>query len=344
MEYSTVTPCEDDNESMNEIILSEKEYPFILNDKKYSLLTSFWSKYVNFKFKESNKITFLYHENKCKLDLIIGTLNLDSKTNYKEILAIIDDAYLNNKISINFEKDNSIIIIIKCIIKNKEKQIDVHLKQKDSDIKEKFEIICNEINYLKNEKKDCKEEKKNELQKEFFDINDINNISNKKIKENLKDINILENKIKALEASLQIIQKQINILINEIIETKNRTKSSITEKKKIKFKEDLPISILICGNKIDKSFINPFLKEKNKLKTQNKDYYEEYNFNFGWKIKYFKEGLENSNFEILSHSIKNNSLDNNIILCFINDSLRKAINVITYFGFNFPKSDIFIVF
>ena len=191
MEYSTITPCEDDNESLNEIILSEKEYSFILNDIKYSLLTSFSSKNINFKFKASNKITFLYHENKYKLDLIISTLNLDSKTNYKEILGLIDDAYLNNKISINFENDNSIIIIIKCIIKNTEKQIDIQLKQKDSDIKEKFEIICNEINYLKNEKKDSKEEKKNELQKGFLDINDINNISNKKIKENLKAINIL---------------------------------------------------------------------------------------------------------------------------------------------------------
>ena len=101
------------------------------------------------------------------------------------------------------------------------------------------------------------------------------------------------------------------------------------------------MNILINGIKINKEFIMPFIKEKNKLKSQNKEY-EEYNYFYGWKFKLFKEGLEKNNLDNLNNNIKQSN--NNILICFINDSLEKANDVIKYLGTNFPKSDLFIIF
>ena len=340
MEYLTITPNPDVNKKINESILSEKEYSFKINEKNYTLIISNYNSYINFKFTESNIIIFVCYENKYTLEQINHLLDLDSNKNYEEILELINDAYLNKQIYIIFEKDCSIRLIIKIIIKNKENKINIKLVRKDLDINEKFEILVNEINYLKDEKKDSKKEKINEIQKSLYDIN---NLVNEKLKEKSNTINILENKIESIEESLLIYKNQMNILINEIIELKN--KSKISEKKKIKYyKEDLPLNILICGIKIDKSYMSQFLKEKNKIKFQKRDDYEEYSYYYGWKFKFFKEGLEKNNLNIIYNNIKQNNLNNNVLVCFINDSLTKAFEIINYFGLNCPKSDIFIIF
>ena len=69
-------------------------------------------------------------------------------------------------------------------------------------------------------------ERINQIQIGLFDIKGL---VNEKLKQNSETINLLHNKIKTIEESMQIQQNQINILIDEIVESKHKSKN--TEKK-----------------------------------------------------------------------------------------------------------------
>lgn len=103
----------------------------------------------------------------------------------------------------------------------------------------------------------------------------------------------------------------------------------------IRVKQNLPMNILVCGIKIKDKFIKSLFNDKVKQSFKNKGSYEEYDYSYGWKFQFFKEGLEEYNLNLLDEKIKADFKDNifkDTILCFIDNSLEKAKDVIIHFS------------
>ena len=114
------------------------------------------------------------------------------------------------------------------------------------------------------------------------------------------------------------------------------------------YKDELPMNILICGIEIKENYITSLFDDKIKKSSRyiSEYKYTEYKYNYGWKFQFFEEGLENNNLDIISKKIQNDfskmssssnksDLENgfkDIIVCFIEDSLDKAKEVITFFS------------
>lgn len=102
----------------------------------------------------------------------------------------------------------------------------------------------------------------------------------------------------------------------------------------ISIKKDITMNVLVCGSKIEKLFIQSLFNDKIKTSYKNNDDYEEYNYSYGWKFQFFKEGLKTENLDLIFKKIekdfKSNTF-NDTIVCFIGDSLENAKNVIKYF-------------
>ena len=115
---------------------------------------------------------------------------------------------------------------------------------------------------------------------------------------------------------------------------------------KSKFKNDLPMNILVCGIEIKQNYITSLFDDKVKKSSKyiNKYKYIEYNYSYGWKFQFFDEGLDETKLQNIQNKIKNdfsnitkneNSIENTFkdtIVCFIDDSLEKAKEVITFFS------------
>ena len=115
-----------------------------------------------------------------------------------------------------------------------------------------------------------------------------------------------------------------------------------------KYKKELPMNILVCGIEIKENYIISLFDDKiKKNSTYINDYqYTEYKYLFGWKFQFFKEGLEEENLNNIYNKIKNDfkessnptkkdSFENTFkdtIVCFVEDSLEKAKEVITFFN------------
>ena len=112
-------------------------------------------------------------------------------------------------------------------------------------------------------------------------------------------------------------------------------------------KKDIPMNVLVCGSKIEKLFIKSLFNDKIKKSYKNKDDYEEYNYSYGWKFQFFKEGLNKENLDLIFKKIeedfKSNTF-NDTIVCFIGDSLENAKNVIKYFSEKAAIFQTFIIF
>ena len=103
----------------------------------------------------------------------------------------------------------------------------------------------------------------------------------------------------------------------------------------INIKKDLPMNILVCGINIKKVFIKSLFDDKVKETYKNKGNYDEYSYSYGWKFQLFKEGLEENNLNLIDEKLKLDFKNNNLrdtIVCFIDDSLEKAKQVIIHFS------------
>jgi hypothetical protein len=156
-------------------------------------------------------------------------------------MKLVDSCFSNNKLSIKFDINKDINIIIKYPILYDELECSLKLIKTESNINEKFEIILNEISLLKKDKNIEINEKFKNIEKLILDLKD--NIS-KKLEDNLNMINELKDKI----------EKNKNNLINNNKEEKEKEKEN--------------------NNKINKEFIEH--KEKYE-KTVNEILVEEKN-------------------------------------------------------------------
>ena len=124
------------------------------------------------------------------------------------------------------------------------------------------------------------------------------------------------------------------------------------KEEKVKFNQDLPMNILIFGIDIKENFImnlfNDKCKKSGKYIDNNKYNYKEYNYSYGWNFQFFDEGLEEENLEQIKAKIEDDykiSSENkgslkksfkDTIICFLDNSLEKAKEVISFFD-DIPK-------
>ena len=116
----------------NQEIKNKKEYIFEINNIKYKLFVYIQNKYINFKIIKLDEISLFNYNIKYELKQIINILNInnDLYDNLSKIMKLIDDAYLNNKISINNNINNEINIKIKLTIGFKEYKCIIKLNKK----------------------------------------------------------------------------------------------------------------------------------------------------------------------------------------------------------------------
>ena len=114
------------------------------------------------------------------------------------------------------------------------------------------------------------------------------------------------------------------------------------------YKDDLPMNILVCGIQIKENYITSLFNDKIKKSSRyiSEYKYTEYKYLYGWKFQFFEEGLEKNNLDNIAKKIQNDfkemtrssnkkTLENTFkdtIVCFIEDSLDKAKEVITFFS------------
>ena len=197
----------------------KKEYNIEINNEKYNLEISIDNHLINIKINKINNLELIYYENKYNLKEINNILCINSNIykNLEEVLEFIDLAYKNNKIIINYSRENEINIIIKYIIVYKEYECIIKLNKKEIEINEKFKIILNEIILLKK----IENKRINDILNNIENILiDIKNKVNLKLEEN-------ENKIKELKKEIENNQncylknkEQIILIHNEISKIK----------------------------------------------------------------------------------------------------------------------------
>lgn len=112
-------------------ILEEKIYEVEINNNKYELLISRDCQYINFKINQKENINIFYYINKYNYMQMIEILNINNTLyeDLKKIMELINDAYINKKISIDFDTNNNIIIKIKIPIGFKEYETSILLNK-----------------------------------------------------------------------------------------------------------------------------------------------------------------------------------------------------------------------
>ena len=130
----------------------QKDYIIKAKDIIYKLIIKNDSEYIEFKINIFDKLNLSYYYNNYSLEKIIDYLKLDisSYNNLSKIMKLIDDSYSNNKIQIDIDNYNNsklIIILDNTISKNYKSTL--NMIKKDLGIKEKFEIIINELKEMK---------------------------------------------------------------------------------------------------------------------------------------------------------------------------------------------------
>ena len=208
------------NESKNESNIIKKYYEIEKDDNKYNLIINLYNRYIEFEVYQLNDIKLTYFKNKFTLENInnILDLNYDIFNNLKQFLELIDSAYKNKKLLINYDNINNemnIIIGYTIEFKNKIKQYKrlIPLIKADLDINKRFENIFNEIILLK-KSKDLNNDKLKKIEKLLLEIK--SNV-NKKLEENLNVINSLKKEIERNKIFMKNNKEDIILLKNEIL-------------------------------------------------------------------------------------------------------------------------------
>ena len=272
----TINPPKNDNFRDNNNKKIENKDEYIMNE--YKLLVYIEDKYIIFNINKLDSNILLYHyQNKYELKEIINILNLNINLydNLEKIRELINEAYLNKKLSI-YNINNEMNLNLKLTIGFKEYEYLIILNKKELNINEKFEMIINKILLLKKSNNVLINDKFKEIEKLIFDLKDI---VNKKMKENEDSINLLKNNIKDNKYLLQNNKKEIEYLKNEILN--NRIKSKLCKIKTLSgkigygflmklYKGENPFYCLISnGNIINEKMIKS--KEKLEINYDNEN-------------------------------------------------------------------------
>ena len=97
----------------------------------------------------------------------------------------------------------------------------------------------------------------------------------------------------------------------------------------------LPMNILLCGTRIERSYIKDLFDDNTKKTKKNYPDYEEYTHTYDWKFDFFQDGLNECNLELIMNKIKSDYdplTFKDIIVCFIENSLDNAKEVIKFFS------------
>ena len=275
-----------------EQIQLKKQYNFKLNNSEYNLLIEFYSENIYFRLIEIEENTTISQYIKYNLDI-----NKEFNIDLNKIIEEIDIAFNEGKFKL-IKEGNNINILLKMENNKEEIEKKISLIKQELSMKEKFEVIINEIGSVKRKNIEIDEKilksetilnevKLNLTSKEKEKISEIE-ISLKDVKEainNQRKEN--ENIFKALkDANLKLESKMEN-LNEEIYEIYKDKLDSIKSKmeKKIPDLKDLYIKFLVNSN--EKSILDdkllipkdlskyPELKELKKIVIVNEDNSEE---------------------------------------------------------------------
>ena len=207
-------PIPIDIDSLKKNITEKKEYIINNNNEKFKLLVEKNSFYINFQLYKFDEINFLCYENKFNLKDITNHLKLNPNiyTDLNKIFKLIEELYSKNKIFIK-TKNTSIELVLYLYNNSTEYEIAIHLRKRELNIKESFELVTNEI-------KEMKKNSSNLLDDRLFGIelllNDIKNEIINKNNNEKKEIEIYEKKIKNNTNELKKNYEDINELKEKI--------------------------------------------------------------------------------------------------------------------------------
>ena len=205
----------------------KKEYSLNNFNDKYNLIIEIHLDHIYFKLYKSNELDLFYYKNKFDLKSIVDLLeiNPDIYKNFNNILMLINEYYLNNKISLYVNNDN-IDLIIKVTKNSKENEIYIHLIKTESDVNENFDAVINQINLLK---------KNNSLDDRLYAlellINDIRSDTSVRIEEENKNIDLLQKRILKNVNDISQSMDEINELKKRISNIKKQKENLINGKK-----------------------------------------------------------------------------------------------------------------
>ena len=204
----------------------KKEFLLKTDNISYKLKIYSSNKYINFKIEKLDDLILYYYYNNYEHHKIVNILKLNEMLydNFEKIIELINEAYLNEKISImnNGNDNDSIDLRIDLPIGFKVYNCSLILKRKEFGINEKLELIMNEVHNVNINNEYKKIEKKilnikQSTEKELNINSELNKSLNEKIKNNKNELE--KNKIK-----IKLLKKEIDNLKNKIIEFINNTK------------------------------------------------------------------------------------------------------------------------
>ena len=139
---------------------------------------------------------------------IISILNLSSEiyNETKKIVELIDNAFIDGKLKLKFDdKNNNILLIIKIknLFRNQEKDYTIKINKNIYNINEKFDIIIKELENLRQNNSALFEIEKK--------IESLKYVINNKLEENILLIESLQAKIKNNKEQLENNDYQIKL-------------------------------------------------------------------------------------------------------------------------------------
>jgi hypothetical protein len=201
------------------VINEQKEILIKANDdSSYKLIIYSNKIYLNFLLQKSDDMNSDCYHNKYKYKAITQILKIKEELypNFEKIIELIVEANLNKRISINTKSNNFIDLIITLPICFKDYKCTFMLSKKVLDIKQKFEMIINEIynhnnNLESNKIKEMLLDIKNSTEEELNKAKKLNNSLNEKIENNKKILEKNNTKMKILKEEIKKLKDEIII-------------------------------------------------------------------------------------------------------------------------------------
>ena len=205
-----------ETDNNNEVNI-QKEFLIKADNITYKLKIDSNNKYISFKIEKSDDIMLYFYYNKYEYKTIVNILKLNELLydNFEKIIELMNEAYLNEKISIHNNDNNSIDLRIDIPIGFKVYNCSLILKRKELEIKQKLEVIMNQVrNFNINNEYKMIEKRilniKQSTEKKLNINSELNKSLNEKIENNKNELG--KNKIK-----IKLLKKEIDNLKNKII-------------------------------------------------------------------------------------------------------------------------------
>ena len=122
----------DEEYEKNDLFIKKKEYELEENGNRYKLNITLKIIYIDFKLTPINDIIFIYYINKYDLNSINNKLSLSHNMydNLEKVMKLIDDCYINNKLSLKIDINNEINMTMKYPIGYEEYESSITLMKK----------------------------------------------------------------------------------------------------------------------------------------------------------------------------------------------------------------------